>query len=79
MASPVSTRGLTRGLTDPHADLRGLKIVGIALTATVGKTLTLTGRVVVEVPVEEASAGTPHWGELAQGRQNLGQLPGSPS
>ena len=78
IASPVSKRGLTRELAGPHTDLRGLKIVGIALTAAVGKVLTLTGRVVVEEPVEDASAGAPRWGELAQGRQSFGRLPGSP-
>lgn len=63
-------------LADPQTDLRGLKIVVIALTATVGEVLTLTGRVVVEVPVEEASAGAPRGRELTHGRQSLGQLPG---
>lgn len=39
--------------------------------------LTLTGRRVGEVPVEEASAGALRWAELARGRQSLGQLLGS--
>lgn len=64
-------------LADPQTDLRGLEIVGIALTATVGKVLTLTGRVIVEVPGEDTSAGAPRWRELTHGRQGLGQLPGN--
>lgn len=65
-----------RGVADPPTDRCGLKIVGVSLTTTVHKELTLSGRRVVEVSAQRGFAGAPHWGELAQGRGRLEQLLG---
>lgn len=76
-ASAVSVRGLTGGFADPQTHLCGLKVVGIAPTATVGEVLTFMGCRVVEIAVETASAGALDGGEPAQGRQSLEQFLGS--